>query len=568
MITFFINLKLKYKIIISHIVVILSLVFFYNTFFEKSLTNIIEKNINDSTLNLLEISGNEMTTSLQSVENILNTFITNTQIHEMLSRDPDNYSLNRQLDDFIMLENFIDLNEKNEVIEHIQVNVNSDFIYSNNRVNIFSYDEKKLQSKIFENQVLHNNGEFLWSKYNINNSNNTLIIVGKTIRNKYNFDEYVALVLVYLNESYIQNILSKASYFKNHIYLLSDDNLILSQYTPQNADILDYYKVKSDNVSKDYIVTESSIPYKNYKIISALPKNIITNEINAYKSQLYGITMGILIISILFSLFISSIYTKRLSKLSKHLDTANFENFIPINVKYSNEISSLEQHFNKVFSQIKMLLSQQFALGQEVQSYKYDLLCAQINPHFLYNTLDFINLMAIKNNVPEISKVIHSLARFYKLSLNNGKSEITVADEIAHSNAYLEIQNYRFDMPITLNVMLNIKDYSRIIPNLIFQPIIENAILHGLRNTTNKNKIINLYSTTNNNKFTINIEDNGIGCDIERLEQLISNVSEYKTSCGIRNVNNRIQLKYGDIYGLSFSKSSLGGIKVSINIPQ
>ena len=371
----------------------------------------------------------------------------------------------------------------------------------------------------------------------------------------------------------MSSILSNASFYENSLFLFSGEGELICQYSPdtdaiQNA--LGNTAISADTLpttlEKDYIVTSVTINNSGWKLISALPNLIIQQDIQSLRQKILTITMSILLTSLSFSLLFSHMHTKRIEKITRHIQEESFTKLPLSKETYNDEISTLEQHFNILIDKIDSLLKEQFELGRKIEKTQYTLLCAQINPHFLYNTLDFINLLSIKKEIPEISKMIRNLARFYKLSLNRGESNITLAEEIEHITVYLDIQNQRFSKPVQFNNLISTNFYDLILPNLILQPIVENAILHGIYNSAQEIGMINLSAEQKEDSFIITIEDNGIGCDIDILTQRLTQSSQDQKGYGLRNVHQRIQLSYGTAYGLSFDKSNLGGLKVMITL--
>lgn len=220
-------------------------------------------------------------------------------------------------------------------------------------------------------------------------------------------------------------------------------------------------------------------------------------------------------------------------------------------------------------TRISMLIAEQYQSGKEIKNAELKALQAQINPHFLYNTLDLINWKAIDNDVPEIALIAHSLAKFYKLSLNKGREIVSIEDEIDHIKNYVQIQNMRFDNRI--NLVINIDPFIRQyrILKIILQPIVENSILHGILENRNKQEgVINISSHLVNNTLVLIVEDNGIGMTMEKAQEILTTDSIADThGYGVQNVNQRIKLYYGQQYGLSYWSSPGEGTKVEITIP-
>lgn len=577
MLKHFFNLKLKYKLLISYLFIILSLALAYYLIFEQLIVDTIEKNIISSTNNLLTITGDEVSSCIQTVEDIGKFFILHTEMQQVLSKEPNTTSMNEQISDFHFVENNLKLFQDYNNISHISLMINEDFIYANNRINFYPFSNDISNLTPYEQKVIQSNGKVVWCspfiRTDITGYHESVISAGRMLRSYHDFSKTIGAVFIYITEDTMSSILSNASFYENSLFLFSGEGELICQYSPdtdaiQNA--LGNTAISADTLpttlEKDYIVTSVTINNSGWKLISALPNLIIQQDIQSLRQKILTITMSILLTSLSFSLLFSHMHTKRIEKITRHIQEESFTKLPLSKETYNDEISTLEQHFNILIDKIDSLLKEQFELGRKIEKTQYTLLCAQINPHFLYNTLDFINLLSIKKEIPEISKMIRNLARFYKLSLNRGESNITLAEEIEHITVYLDIQNQRFSKPVQFNNLISTNFYDLILPNLILQPIVENAILHGIYNSAQEIGMINLSAEQKEDSFIITIEDNGIGCDIDILTQRLTQSSQDQKGYGLRNVHQRIQLSYGTAYGLSFDKSNLGGLKVMITL--
>jgi two-component system sensor histidine kinase YesM len=266
---------------------------------------------------------------------------------------------------------------------------------------------------------------------------------------------------------------------------------------------------------------------------------------------------------------------KRLSTVIKgmrevHTDTLN--NFIENDS--DDELGELINNYNYMIAKMSVLVDEQYKLGKAVKNAELKALQSQINPHFLYNTLDMINWMAYKNMTSEISSAVKKLAKFYKLSLNKGNDIISINDEINHVSLYTEIQNMRYSNRISLEI--DIDDFIRNckIPKITLQPIAENAIIHGIFAKGDVEGKILIRGTIDENAIYIKVSDNGIGIKESELPFILStkrvksnSTSSKGSGYGIRNINERLKLYYGDDFGLSFTSTYEKGTTVTIKIP-
>ena len=208
---------------------------------------------------------------------------------------------------------------------------------------------------------------------------------------------------------------------------------------------------------------------------------------------------------------------------------------------------------------------------KQLRKAEFELLQAQINPHFLYNTLDAIEWSAEAGNKDQVVSMVDSLSKFFRFSLSKGREIVTVRDELQHVKSYLEIQQIRYKDILTydMNVAKDIYDYS--IPKITIQPIVENALYHGIKNRRGGGKITITGAETEKD-IVIQVKDNGIGMDVDRLEEVRRGLNEggpvKSIVYGLYNVNERIRLNFGEEYGLSIDSEFGKGTTVLIRLPK
>ena len=208
---------------------------------------------------------------------------------------------------------------------------------------------------------------------------------------------------------------------------------------------------------------------------------------------------------------------------------------------------------------------------KQLRKAEFELLQAQINPHFLYNTLDAIVWSAEAGNQKQVVNMVGSLSDFFRSSLNKGKEIVSIKEELVHVKSYLEIQQIRYQdiLCYEINVPESLNKYQ--IPKITIQPIAENALYHGIKNKRGGGKIT-IEGYENEDTVIIEVKDNGIGIDEKRLfeikESLENSDNNSDTIYGIYNVNERIRLNYGEQYGLKICSIYGEGTTVKILIPK
>jgi two-component system sensor histidine kinase YesM len=219
--------------------------------------------------------------------------------------------------------------------------------------------------------------------------------------------------------------------------------------------------------------------------------------------------------------------------------------------------------------EINDLSQEQVRISNDLRTAEFKALQAQINPHFLYNSLDMINWLSKKGMNEEVSNAVQALSKFYKMTLRKGNIVVTIEEEIEHVSLYIQIQNMRYDNKIHYTV--DIPDYmlEYTIPKIIFQPVVENAIQHGIFGKDSKEGNIVITGWMEDFILVFLISDDGIGLSQEKIDQLLSGKIESSTGSGvgILNTQNRLKLFYDTQYGLSYRSKEGEYTEVEIRIP-
>jgi len=208
---------------------------------------------------------------------------------------------------------------------------------------------------------------------------------------------------------------------------------------------------------------------------------------------------------------------------------------------------------------------------KQLRKAEFDLLQAQINPHFLYNTLDAIVWSAEAGNEKQVVKMVGSLSEFFRSSLNKGKEIVTIREELSHVRSYLEIQQIRYQDILDYEIDVPEELYINEIPKITVQPVVENALYHGIKEKRGGGKI-SVTGREDGGDYIITVSDNGIGMEPDRLKEVRDGLTDTnpdsKKIYGLYNVNQRIKLDFGDEYGLSIDSVYDEGTTVTIRLPK
>jgi len=239
-------------------------------------------------------------------------------------------------------------------------------------------------------------------------------------------------------------------------------------------------------------------------------------------------------------------------------------------VQTGDEVGVLSDSLNTMIDKINALLEQVTTEQVRLRKAEFELLQSQINPHFLYNTLDAIIWLAEAGEQKKVVSMVRSLSEFFRTSLNRGKDIITVKEELQHVRSYLEIQQMRYQdiLNYQIDVPTELENY--MIPKITIQPLVENALYHGIKNKRGVGNI-KIRGKKQEERFLIEIEDDGIGISKERLWQVEDGIQKKvltgKDIYGLYNVNERIRLNFGEKYGINLSSAYGEGTMVRVLLP-
>ncbi|WP_256758798.1 sensor histidine kinase [Cohnella sp. WQ 127256] len=319
--------------------------------------------------------------------------------------------------------------------------------------------------------------------------------------------------------------------------------------------------------SRIYSIQDSDF---GWKIIGVSYVNeLVANQQNMRSSF---ILLGI--ICIVIAIMISVLLTRRISqpiKMLEHhmkeVEKGNFDIHVP--VPRTIEIGRLARTFNIMVGKIKELMTQAISDQEQKRKSEIKALQSQINPHFLYNTLDSIIWMAESYKAKEITVMTSALAKLLRSSISKGEELVQISTEVEHITSYLKIQKMRYSdkMDYLVEISESLEDYLSI--KLILQPIVENAIYHGIKKKGGSGWIM-IRSEETESDILLIVEDNGCGMDNEKRNSLLhpSTIRSGSRGVGVMNVHERLQLYFGTQYGLSYTSELGVGTVVTIRFPK
>ena len=392
-----------------------------------------------------------------------------------------------------------------------------------------------------------------------------------------------ALLLINLNYMYFEEIFSNVNLGNGgYVYLTNDRGDII--WHPKQNEIYSG-RFKEDNkyaaTLKDGITVENvsgknltlnvrTIGYTGWKLVGVTPSAAL--GVDGIKFRFFVLFVADLFLFLLamINAFISDKISNPIKSLDgsvREIESGNLD--VEIVPSGSYEVEHLGKSIKNMLGRIKVLMSDLVAEHNAKRKSEFDTLQSQINPHFLYNTLDIIVWMIENENSDKAVNIVTALAKFFRISLSKGKNIITVKDEVEHVRNYLMIQNMRFKNRFEYSIDVDEKVLSYSSLKLMLQPLVENAIYHGMEFMDGDGEIdVKVFKEDDSLYFTIT--DNGLGMSEDMVETLLSKdfvPSKKGSGIGVKNVNERIKLYFGSEYGLKVESEPDEGTKITIHLP-
>ncbi|WHH59094.1 sensor histidine kinase [Petroclostridium sp. X23] len=326
---------------------------------------------------------------------------------------------------------------------------------------------------------------------------------------------------------------------------------------------------------EDYLVIHKTSEVSGWKFVAFSKINSLLEKTHKVKTIVLTVGFFAFSFSVILSIVIAIKVTTPLKNLNISMDGVTDRNFdVYLRPTSNDEIGKLTRNFNSMIRRIKNLIVKKYEADIRRKQAELKALESQINPHFLYNTLETISSIAYLKDVPEIMTISRSLSDLFRYSINNEKKLVTLGDELYHTANYINIQKIRHGnkFNVCYNIPEEAKKYNVI--KLILQPIIENSINHGLE-LIKLGGIIKVSAHKSlDNMLIIEVEDNGIGIPHEKLKRIQADLNRdsaetYETSgsIGLANVHFRIKHYYGNNYGLTIESTDEKGCKVILKLP-
>lgn len=481
----------------------------------------------------------------------------NKNLASLLAMSAESQNIMDDKTDFKNLKDIIKVSEKSdEFIKKIFLVSENGNIISNEKVSLET--NKDMKNISWYKKLINSNNMAFASKADFSkissDSSKNIISISKEIKDKNN--KRLGFVVINLSYKFLEDFLSTINFGKDgYVFILSsEEELLFKSKNMEDFGKKDYEKLLKKRMKPekmDFVSSNVFIPNTQWKLVGISFSNAISNLKKQLIESSLILALIVFILTLLVSIFVSKKISKPIIYLIGEIKKTDKKLYkIKSLPQASSEIQILTKEYNNLIDRIFVLTEDIEKKEEQKRTYQVKALQSQINPHFLYNTLDTILWLVEFGENEKAIKVTKNLGMLLRNSLDIDEDFVKLDKEIEHAKNYLDIQKIRYDNKFTYEFIKKIQTSSLYVPKLILQPIIENAIYHGIREKKSK-PYIKIIVEKNPEYLIIKIIDNGLGPK-EKKENIPTKLG----GIGMENVNNRIKLLCGEKYNLKMQREN------------
>lgn len=324
----------------------------------------------------------------------------------------------------------------------------------------------------------------------------------------------------------------------------------------------------ASKVAGRHLVSMRRFPAIGWSMIAVAPLEVLNRPLQQFGQVLLIVIAICLVVGVIIALALAESFAKPIRNIVQSMDTVKGGNFdVSLEYPRKDEFRTLTDSYQQMLVDLRQMIDRLYVSEANKRTAELKALQAQINPHFLYNTLDSINWLAIKSSAPDISLMVTSLSDFFRYSVSQQHDLIPLADEMHQLESYLTIQKVRFSQKLDYSIHFPPELGDLLIIKMLLQPIVENSVLHGVETRSGEEKGTVLVSAERQgDNLVVTIADDGQGADIEALNQMLDNQDSERMH-GAQNVHNRILYFFGEGYGMRYEPNYMGGVTAKLTIP-
>lgn len=561
--------------------------------------SILEEEVTRSMQQTLNQAGNNLTYRLEYAQDISNSVFMNSNLHRYLGAPDDGTPIDEQLDNIKYLRSWLESLQANPLQAHsdvfrVRLFVDKSRLFANEQINFFPMDS--LKKKSWYPRIMEANGSMVWTgiyeeRYIDRTDSVSVLSCARMLRDPAHYDQISGVLMIDIEDKMIMDILASLGFTKpNRAYLVDSEGVIIAHPdrslvgTEARPGVLEALQSEDEGAVKktavnegaEYIVNTSIRP-TGWKLVAEVPAAEISRRAIT-QSRFSGIAtllvfLGLfLVLAFMLLTFTVRSMNHRLKQVIGIIRKEGTESFDELPPSPDGHFHLLERSVDRLILKVRSLVAETYKARVLEREAELRALQAQINPHFLYNTLDMINWFAIGRGATDISQMIDALAKYFRLSLNKGRDFVSVEDELKLARVYLDIQFSRFAGSFNFIIEQEPGLGIYMMPKLTLQPIVENALLHGIRETKDKGGTIRITARRDGDDLELSVTDDGIGMEEDQVHRLLREKPSQTrsdgsgSSYGLYNVNERIVLFAGESYGLRIHSHPGAGTTIIVRL--
>lgn len=582
------NCSMRVKLFASFFLLIFIPIIVLTVFAAYRSTAIIQEQSMEIARLYLQQTENEMESELYKIATVSSSVAQTAEVHEVLEKQNTGISFSEEYDDMNELYKTIESTRALQNLYQIRLFISDSFTHS--RSNYITYPLSSVSDTDWYHQLVEQYQTQTLLPPSIFqpplSEPQEVLSVVTLIRSRKDITRILGVVSVDVLKSDLIDILQRNNYAEQSAAYLVDENLNIvcganSTFPVSEADLAaqlqqmrDTFGASSGVSTAGNAVYGLSAPiFDGWRIFTVASMGNLLSPVSDLRDQMILLTVIISIIAFCLSYLYARYSTRRIKTLAEQVRRVeNGDLSVSCIVDSEDEIGELQNSFNFMVRRISLLVDERYNLGKNLKDMELRALQAQINPHFLYNTLDMIAWKAMASGNQETVDIVVKLARFYRLSLSNGSDFLPLSDEVEHVRLFVELTNLCRSRNVQLitEVAPNIADYP--IMKLILQPIVENSLFHGLYELSDRVGVIRLTAEQIGSYVQIQIADNGVGIEKSKLAELLAKkerpvVNTKRGGYGIGNILEWLRIYYDDRFTFQIESAILTGTTVTIRIP-
>ena len=536
----------------------------------------------------LQQAENEMEDELYKISTVSSSVAQTEEVHEVLEKQDAGISFSEEYDDMNDLYKAIESTRTLQGLYQIRLFISDSFTHS--RSNYITYPLSTVAGEDWYRMLVEKYGtQTLLPPSTFQpplSEPQEVLSVVTLIRSRRDINRILGVVSVDVPKSDLLGILQRNNYTAQSVSYLVDENLSIvcgansafplseDDITEQLCRLRDEFGTSSGvHIAGNAVFGLSAPVFQGWRIFTVASIDNLLSSSSDLRNQMILLTVVISVIAFFLAYLYARYSTRRIKTLAEQVRRVESGDLgVSCIVDSEDEIGELQNSFNFMVRRISLLIDERYNLGKNLKDMELRALQAQINPHFLYNTLDLIAWKAMASGNQETVDIVVKLARFYRLSLNNGRDFLPLSDEVEHVRLFVELTNLCRGRAVRLvtEVAPNIADYP--IMKLILQPIVENSLFHGLYELSDRAGVIRLTAGQIGSYVQIQIADNGVGMEKSKLAELLAKkdkpaVNTKRGGYGIGNILERLRIYYDDRFTFQIESAILTGTTVTIRIP-